>query len=80
MWCVVYLEAAARIPIFLVVGGCQWSMNFKDAFSKSLISSSQCRADVLVTDLPEFVDLMRTNVQMNSSTLTGCVTATELTW
>jgi len=45
-----------------------------------VLCCSQCRAHVLVTDLPEFVGLMRSNVELNSHVITGRVGAEELTW
>lgn len=37
-------------------------------------------ASVTLTDLPEFVDLMKVNVKENSSLLTGTAVAQSLTW
>ena len=45
-----------------------------------MLFCSQCSAHVLVTDLPEFVDLMSCNVELNSHVITGCVGAEELSW
>ena len=37
-------------------------------------------ADVFVTDLPEFLDLMSTNVDFNSEVLAGSAVARTLKW
>ncbi len=38
------------------------------------------RADVTVTDLPEFVDLMSDNVSINKDVIAGSLTAQVLKW
>ena len=35
---------------------------------------------MVITDLPEFVELMSTNVSLNSEVLSGKVTAKALKW
>ena len=41
---------------------------------------SHYRADVTVTDLPDFVELMSTNIDLNKESIQGSVTAKALTW
>ena len=38
------------------------------------------RADVTITDLPDFVELMSTNIDLNKDLIAGSVTAKALTW
>ena len=38
------------------------------------------RADVMVTDLPDFVPLMSENIDLNKDVLSGSVTARTLIW
>ena len=40
----------------------------------------QCSASVMVTDLPEFVELMECNIEQNRDCITGTVTAKALKW
>ena len=38
------------------------------------------RASVELTDLPEFVELMKSNVELNKSSISGSVSARSLVW
>ena len=38
------------------------------------------RADVTITDLPDFVELMYTNIDLNKESIQGSVIARALTW
>lgn len=38
------------------------------------------RANVTVTDLPEFVELMSDNIALNKDVISGSVLAKSLTW
>ena len=44
------------------------------------LADDNCRANATVTDLPDFVVLMESNVELNKDSIAGRVTARSLAW
>lgn len=62
----------------IAAGTLGWAANNMYSMLRTLLSYFS--ASAVVTDLPEMVELMTANIDLNKSCITGCVNATTLVW
>ena len=77
-----YVTHPAFAPFLVPQAWCEWAKWSHQKYGYRHICSlfSYDRADVTVTDLPDFVELMSTNIDLNKESIQGSVTARALVW